>query len=194
MMWASVLQARASEKGLTSGVDIGASCPRLVIGDAARHPPGADEPDRHRAEVHRRGLGAVACERDRCGRAVAAQLRRHRHRQRSQQGRARANCSRRCSRFRARRSTDPAAPGSSSRSRGSSPTLMGGEVGCDSVVGKGSLYWFTLAEQAHDSALRRRCAGEASRAASQAFGSCPRGRGQCRQPHADRRPISMSSA
>jgi signal transduction histidine kinase len=33
---AAVLQMRANEKGLTSGVDIGASCPRFVIGDAAR--------------------------------------------------------------------------------------------------------------------------------------------------------------
>jgi signal transduction histidine kinase len=33
---AAVLQTRANEKGLTSGVDIGASCPRFVIGDAAR--------------------------------------------------------------------------------------------------------------------------------------------------------------
>ena len=30
------LQARANDKGLTSGVDIGASCPRLIKGDAAR--------------------------------------------------------------------------------------------------------------------------------------------------------------
>jgi signal transduction histidine kinase len=33
---AAVLQMRANEKGLTSSVDIGASCPRFVIGDAAR--------------------------------------------------------------------------------------------------------------------------------------------------------------
>jgi signal transduction histidine kinase len=33
---AAVVQTRANEKGLTSGVDIGASCPRFVIGDAAR--------------------------------------------------------------------------------------------------------------------------------------------------------------
>jgi CheY-like chemotaxis protein/nitrogen-specific signal transduction histidine kinase len=33
---AAGLQARASEKGLASGVDIGASCPRRIKGDAAR--------------------------------------------------------------------------------------------------------------------------------------------------------------
>jgi CheY-like chemotaxis protein/nitrogen-specific signal transduction histidine kinase len=33
---AARLQARASEKGLASGVDIGASCPRRIKGDAAR--------------------------------------------------------------------------------------------------------------------------------------------------------------
>jgi CheY-like chemotaxis protein len=33
---AAVLQTRANEKGLTAGVDIGANCPRFVVGDAAR--------------------------------------------------------------------------------------------------------------------------------------------------------------
>src|SRR3990170_959181 len=33
---AVVLQTRANEKGLTAGVDIGANCPRFIIGDAAR--------------------------------------------------------------------------------------------------------------------------------------------------------------
>ena len=32
----AVLQARANEKGLTGGVDIGANCPRYIVGDAAR--------------------------------------------------------------------------------------------------------------------------------------------------------------
>ena len=32
----TVLQTRANEKGLTGGVDVGASCPRFVTGDAAR--------------------------------------------------------------------------------------------------------------------------------------------------------------
>ena len=33
---AAVLQTRANEKGLTAGVDIGANCPRFIVGDAAR--------------------------------------------------------------------------------------------------------------------------------------------------------------
>ena len=32
----TVLQTRANDKGLTGGVDIGANCPRYVVGDAAR--------------------------------------------------------------------------------------------------------------------------------------------------------------
>lgn len=32
----SVLQTRAAEKGLTGGIDIGANCPRFIVGDAAR--------------------------------------------------------------------------------------------------------------------------------------------------------------
>ncbi len=33
---AAMLQIRANEKGLTAGVDIGANCPRFIVGDAAR--------------------------------------------------------------------------------------------------------------------------------------------------------------
>src|SRR3972149_3859581 len=33
---AAVLQTRANEKGLTGAVDIGANCPRFIVGDAAR--------------------------------------------------------------------------------------------------------------------------------------------------------------
>jgi signal transduction histidine kinase len=32
----AVLQTRANDKGLTGGVDIGANCPRFIVGDAAR--------------------------------------------------------------------------------------------------------------------------------------------------------------
>ncbi len=82
--------------------------------------------------------------------------------------------------------------------------LMGGEVGCDSAVGKGSLYWFTLAAEhaaplprggsssrspvlvlLEDEAVAAKPAKE-SGAARQAPGSRAGGRGQRSQPHADR--------
>ena len=47
-----------------------------------------------------------------------------------------------------------AAPGSSWRSARKLAALMGGEVGCDSAVGKGSLYWFTLAAEQPGRAAR----------------------------------------
>ena len=50
-------------QGADQRLDIGASCPQLVVADEARIRQVLDEPDRHRAEVHRRRLGAPACER-----------------------------------------------------------------------------------------------------------------------------------
>jgi len=181
---AAVLQTRANEKGLTSGVDIGASCPRFVIGDAARirqvlmslidtalkftsigsvrlHAGATDEDGRLRLrfDVTDTGVGL--------SRAVQERL------------------------FQPCVQIDGAFAGQGGDAGLGLPIarklaeLMGGVVGCESVVGQGSLYWFTLpAAQARAGAPA--ATGEGWGAARHAFGSCPRGRGQCREPHADR--------
>ncbi len=65
-------------------------------------------------------------------------------------------------------------------------SLMGGEVGCESVVGQGTLYWFTLpAGRALMSAPAAK-AEQGCDPARHALGPCSPGRGQCREPHADR--------
>lgn len=141
---ALALQARANDKGLTSGVDLGANCPHFVVGDPARIKQvlmalidnalrlttegvvrlyaSANEENGKivlRFDVTDTGSGL-----DKDARAVL---------------------------FR------PAEPGSNGSDAGQ-PTenvlalsiarklvaLMGGEMGCDSAVGKGSLYWVTV--------------------------------------------------
>jgi CheY-like chemotaxis protein/nitrogen-specific signal transduction histidine kinase len=163
---AAVLQTRANEKGLTSGVDIGASCPRFVIGDAARirqvlmslidtalkftsigsvrlHAGATDEDGRLRLrfDVTDTGVGL--------SRAVQERL------------------------FQPCVQIDGAIAGQGGDAGLGLPIarklaeLMGGVVGCESVVGQGSLYWFTLpAEQA----------GAGAPAAKQAKEGAPQGR------------------
>ena len=140
---AAVLQTRANEKGLTSGVDIGASCPRFVIGDAARirqvlmslidtalkftsigsvrlHAGATDEDGRLRLrfDVTDTGVGL--------SRAVQERL------------------------FQPCVQIDGAFAGQGGDAGLGLPIarklaeLMGGVVGCESVVGQGSLYWLTL--------------------------------------------------
>ncbi len=141
-----VLQARASEKGLTSGVDIGASCPRLVVGDATRlrqvlmslidnalkftadgsvrlHASAIDVDGlwRLRFDVTDTGSGHSRAERELLFKP-AFHVPSTSVSQNGGTGLALAM---------ARRLAE----------------LMSGEVGCDSVVGKGSLYWFTLAAE-----------------------------------------------
>jgi len=146
---AAVMQARANERGLTSGVDIGASCPRFIIGDAARlrqilmslignalkftsigsvrlHASAVDDEEGLllRFDVIDTGVGL--------SKTVQERL------------------------FKPYLQIDNAVGGGSEGTGlGLSiarrlAELMGGEIGCDSVVGQGSLYWFTLpAERAH---------------------------------------------
>ncbi len=153
-----VLQARASEKGLTSGVDIGASCPRLVAGDATRlrqvlmslidnalkftadgavrlHASAIDVDGlwRLRFDVTDTGSGYSRAERELLFKPAFHM---------------------------------PSASVSQNGGTGLAlamaqrlAKLMGGEVGCDSVVGKGSLYWFTLAA-AHAQVAPRRVRSE----------------------------------
>jgi CheY-like chemotaxis protein len=146
------MQARANDKGLTSGVDIGANCPRFVIGDQARvrqvlmslidaalksteegsvrlH-ASANEIDgrlKLRFDVTDTGRGLSKAEQERLFHP------------------------------------DFRIEGINGKQSGSLLGLsiarrlaeaMGGEVGCDSAVGQGSLYWFTLpAERARAAAL-----------------------------------------
>lgn len=138
------LQARANDKGLTSGVDLGANCPHFVVGDPARirqvlmalidnalrlttegvvrlHASANEEAGRIvlRFDVTDTGSGL-----DKDARAVLFQ---------------------------------PAESGSKNSDAGQPTenvlalsiarklvTLMSGEMGCDSAVGKGSLYWVTV--------------------------------------------------
>ncbi len=140
----SVLQTRASDKGLTSGVDIGASCPQLVVADEERirrvlmslidtalkstsdglvrlHASAIEVNGvwRLRFDVTDTGSGHSRAEREQLFKPMLK------------------------------------VPSATTAQRGATglelaigqklAALMGGEVGCDSAVGKGSLYWFTLA-------------------------------------------------
>jgi CheY-like chemotaxis protein len=139
---AGVMQARANEKGLTSGVDIAASCPRAVMGDAARVRQilmslieaalrmtqygsvrlhvSAHETDGRlmlRFDVTDTGSGLSKAERERL--------------------------------FQPSVQTGHAGAGAQVTGLGlyiarRLAGLMGGELSCDSVVGQGTLYWFTL--------------------------------------------------
>jgi CheY-like chemotaxis protein len=163
---AAVMQTRANEKGLTSGVDIGASCPRFIVGDAARlrqilmsltgnalkftsigsvrlH-AGAIEDEgglRLRFDVIDTGVGLSKTVQDRLFKPYL-QI------ENAVGGRTESTGLRLSI---ARRLAE----------------LMGGEIGCESVVGQGSLYWCTLpAERAQLSAP----------AASQVKEALPQGR------------------
>ena len=139
---ATVLQARANEKGLTGGVDIGANCPRYIVGDAARLRQvlmsfvdnalkftsigsvrlyaSASEADGRlvlRFDVTDTGVGL--------SKAVQERL------------------------FLPFVEIDKKLGERGSTGLGLSiakklASLMDGEVGCESVVGQGTLYWFTL--------------------------------------------------
>jgi CheY-like chemotaxis protein len=139
----TVLQARANEKGLTGGVDIGANCPRFIVGDAARlrqiltslvdnalkftaigsvrlHANAIDVDGQLflRFDVTDTGVGL--------SKAVQERL------------------------FQPYVEIDSKVVGKSNATGLSLSIarklafLMGGEIGCQSVVGQGTLYWFTL--------------------------------------------------
>ena len=139
----AVLQARANEKGLTGGVDIGADCPRYIVGDAARlrqvlmsfvdnalkftsigsvrlH-AGAIEADGRlvlRFDVTDTGVGLSKAVQERLF-VPFVQI------DRNPAG-----------------ETGPSGLGLTIARK--LAMLMGGEVGCESVVGQGTLCWFTL--------------------------------------------------
>jgi signal transduction histidine kinase len=130
---ASVLQARASEKGLMSSVDMGAHCPRFIVGDEVRvrqvlmslieaapqstsedsvslyvSVNDAEDPLMVRFDITDTGAGLSKAEQEDL--------------------------------FQATRSDDGFALPIARRLA----EAMGGEVGCDSALGQGTLYWFTL--------------------------------------------------
>jgi CheY-like chemotaxis protein len=157
---ASVLYARASEKGLTPGVDMVANCPRFVAGDAARirqvlmtlveaalkstaegairlyvSVNDASDPLTIRFDVTDTGAGLSEAERVTLFRPAADVTR--------------------------------AEGGLDLPIAARLAAAMGGEVGCDSALGQGTLYWFTLQAE--------RAAGEAEAESEQAADAAPKG-------------------
>jgi CheY-like chemotaxis protein len=138
---ASVLQARASAKGLTSGVDMGVNCPRFILGDEVRvrqvlmglietslqatnegsvrlyvSVNDATDPLTLRFDVTDTSEGLTEAQQDRLFRPSADQSR--------VGGGLGLPIARRLA------------------------EAMGGGVGCDSALGQGTLYWFTLQAKA----------------------------------------------
>ncbi len=139
----SALVTRAGAKGLTSGVDIGASCPQRVVADACRirqvmttlldtalrstldgsvrlHASAIDVNGRWRLrfDVTDTGRGYSAAERAQLFKPVL--------------------------KVQSAASAEREGSGLELAIARKLAGLMGGEVGCDSAPGKGSLYWFTL--------------------------------------------------
>ena len=178
----SALQARADEKGLQSGVHIGMSCPRFVKGDAGRLRQILANLIDNAVKFTRARLGASACQCRRDGRQAHAPLRRHRHRHRSQRGRAGA-------------AVPALRPG---RSRQREPIWRHRPRSFHRpAAGRADGRRDRLRERAR---VKAACSGSPSRPCGRcrrapkdtpsyrhAVRPCPRGRGQRRQPHADRR-------
>ena len=139
---AVVLQTRANEKGLTGGVDIGANCPRFIVGDAARLRQvlislvdnalkftaiGSVRVHASASEVDGRLLLKFDVTDTGVGLSKAVQERL----------------------FQPYVQVDSPVASQDGTGLGLSiarklALLMGGEIGCESVVGQGTLYWCTL--------------------------------------------------
>jgi len=140
---AAVLQARASAKGLTSGVDMGANCPRFIVGDEVRvrqvlmvlietalqstsegsvrlyvSVNDAQSPLAVRFDVTDTGAGLTEAEQENLFRPSADNSR--------VGGGLGLPIARRLA------------------------EAMGGGVGCDSALGQGTLYWFTFQAECAD--------------------------------------------
>ncbi|MGH6737098.1 MAG: response regulator [Methyloceanibacter sp.] len=141
---ASVLQTRAGEKGLTSGVDMGANCPRFVLGDEVRlrqvlmslveaalrstsegsvrlyvSASETEDPVTIRFDVTDTGAGLSNAEQENLFRPTVQSTR--------------------------------AGGGLGMPIALRLAAAMGGEVGCDSKLGQGTLYWVTVPmERAQD--------------------------------------------
>jgi CheY-like chemotaxis protein/nitrogen-specific signal transduction histidine kinase len=139
----SVLQAHAGDKGLTSGVDIGASCPDLLIADEARirqvlmslidtalKETTEGSVRLHASAIDVNGLWRLRFDVTNTGRGHS----------RSE----RAQLFAPMLKVPSATADRPGGTGLELAIARKLAALMGGEVGCDSAVGKGSLYWFTL--------------------------------------------------
>lgn len=139
----SVLQAHAGDKGLTGGVDIGASCPDRVIADEARIrqvlmsliDTALKETTEGSVRLHASAIDVNGLWRLRFD--VTDTGRGHSRPERAQlfAPMLKVPCA---------TAGRPGGTGLELAIARKLATLMGGEVGCDSAVGKGSLYWFTL--------------------------------------------------
>lgn len=139
----AVLQARANEKGLTGGVDIGANCPRYIVGDASRlrqvlmgfvdnalkftsigsvrlHASASEVDGRLvlRFDVTDTGVGLSKAVQERLFLPFVE--------------------------IDKKLGAELGSTGLGLSIAKKLASLMGGEVGCESVVGQGTLYWFTL--------------------------------------------------
>lgn len=141
---ALTLQARANEKGLTSGVDIGANCPGFVVGDPARIRQVLNALIDNALRLTEEGvvrLYASANEED--GRIVlrfdvtdtSSGLDKDARAALFQPAAAQANGT---------AADHPAENVLALSIARKLVGLMGGEMGCESAVGKGSLYWVTV--------------------------------------------------
>lgn len=141
---ALTLQARANEKGLTSGVDIGANCPGFVVGDPARIRQVLNALIDNALRLTEEGvvrLYASANEGD--GRIVlrfdvtdtSSGLDKDARAALFQPAAAQTNGT---------AADQPAENVLALSIARKLVGLMGGEMGCESAVGKGSLYWVTV--------------------------------------------------
>jgi signal transduction histidine kinase/CheY-like chemotaxis protein len=142
----SVLVKHAGDKGLTGGIDIGASCPRQIVADKARirqvllclvdnalkltnegsvrlHASAIEVNGMWmlRFDVSDTGKGHSRIEREQLFKPVV--------------------------RVPSAMQPQKSGTGLELSIAQKLATIMGGEIGCDSVVGKGSLYWFILAAE-----------------------------------------------
>jgi len=140
---ATVLQTRAAEKGLTGGVDLAADCPRFIVGDAARlrqvllnlvdnsleftahgavrlHVSAHELDGRQvlRFEVTDTGVGLSKAVQERLFQPYVQ--------------------------IESKIAGQNVGIGLGLSVARKLATLMGGEIGCESVVGQGTLHWFTL--------------------------------------------------
>jgi CheY-like chemotaxis protein len=155
---ASVLQSRAGAKGLTSGIDMAANCPRFIVGDEARvrqvlmglietalHSTlqgsirlyvsvnDAQYPLTVRFDITDTGEGFSAVEREAL--------------------------------FQPSADTSRVGGGLGLPIARRLAEAMGGGVGCDSVVGQGSLYWFTFQTVVADDMVEAAPAADAQNSA-----------------------------
>jgi signal transduction histidine kinase/CheY-like chemotaxis protein len=142
----SVLVKRAGDKGLTGGIDIGASCPRQVVADEARirqvllclvdnalKLTSEGSVRLHASAIEVNGMWMLRFDVSDTGKG-------HSRTEREQLFKP-------VVRVPSAMQPQNSGTGLELSIAQKLATIMGGEIGCDSVVGKGSLYWFILAAE-----------------------------------------------